>query len=67
MKNALFNNWSVMRWIRLALAVFFIVVYFTMKEGDVVALIAAAFFGSQAIFNYNCCCSGDSCSLPRKK
>jgi hypothetical protein len=64
MKRVLFNNWYTMRWIRLALAIFFIVAYFTIQKGDYVALIAAGFFGMKAILNVGCCCNDNTCSIP---
>jgi len=67
MKNVLFSNWYAMRWIRLGLAIFFLVAYFTIQEGDHVALFASIFFGVQALLNVGCCCNGNSCSLPPKK
>ncbi len=54
----LLTNWNWMRWVRLGLAIAFLMAGF--NNGDGVAYVAAAFFGIQAIFNVGCC--GADCS-----
>lgn len=61
MMSALLASWGWMRWIRLGLALAFLMA--GVQNGDPVAYMAAAFFGVQAIFNLGCCgatCRTDS-------
>lgn len=57
----LFRNWNAARVLRLVLAGSFLAA--GISEGELLAYIAAAVFGVQAIFNVGCC--GTSCATPR--
>jgi len=62
MKALLLQNWDMARYIRLGLAVIFLIT--GIRSGETVALVAAAFLGAQAVFNVGCC--GSSCSAPTR-
>ncbi|MBP6574340.1 MAG: hypothetical protein KA230_07815 [Flavobacteriales bacterium] len=52
------TNWDATRWLRLVLAIIFLIAGISQQEP--VAYVAAAFFGVQALFNVGCC--GASCA-----
>lgn len=63
MKEMLLKNWHVMRWIRLAFALFLFIQAYILKEWMFVAF--GLFFLFQVIFNFGCGANG--CALPNKK
>ncbi len=58
MKEKLLHNWHLMRVLRLAFGIIFIVQAFFMK--DIIVGFAAFFFLFQAVTNTGCC--GESCA-----
>jgi len=63
MKQILFTNWHITRWVRLAFALFlFAQAYITQ---DWFFILFGIFFFVQAIFNFVCGING--CSIPNKK
>lgn len=62
MKNLLFTNWHLMRWIRLFVAVG--ITYHAITTQHFFFLFFAAFFLFQAVFNT---CSSGSCQIPKSK
>jgi hypothetical protein len=60
-KQVLFNNWHLMRWLRLALGLFIMVQAIRRHDGFAGAI--AVFLLFQAVTNTGCCGSG-SCGLP---
>ncbi len=60
-RSLLLQNWDITRWIRLGLAVMFLVA--GILKADTLAYFAAGFFGLQAVFNVGCC--GMSCAPSR--
>ena len=63
MRTRVLTDWHMMRWMRLAFAVVFLIAGIAQHEP--VAYAAAAFFGIQAILNVGCC--GAACAPPRNK
>jgi len=61
MMERVITNWDATRWLRLVLAIIFLIAGISQQEP--VAYVAAAFFGVQALFNVGCC--GASCASPR--
>jgi hypothetical protein len=62
-KEILFNDWYLMRWIRLALGIYIAVQ--AVQLHDILAGFIAAFFLIQAITNTGCC-GARSCTVPAK-
>lgn len=63
-KETFFNNWSFMRWLRLALGI-----YIAVQAVETLSLllgVVAVFFMFQAITN-TACCGKKGCALPVKK
>lgn len=58
--NHLFRDWSAARWLRLVLAGVFLAA--AISEGEMLAYVAAAWFGIQAIFGLGCCSM--ACATP---
>ena len=58
----LFTNWGAARWIRLLIAVVFLMA--GISSGDTVAYAASFFFTLQAVLNIGCC--GSACSTTRQ-
>jgi len=58
----LFTNWGAVRWIRLLIAVAFLMA--GVSSGDTVAYAASFFFALQAVLNFGCC--GSACSTTRQ-
>jgi hypothetical protein len=65
MKQILFTNWHAMRWIRLAIGLFFIQQAIQFHE-FLLGLIAA-FFLFQAVFNSGCSLNGCSVRTLKKR
>jgi hypothetical protein len=63
MKELLFTNWHLMRWFRLAFAVFLFTQAFVLREWMFLAF--GLFFLVQVIFNLGCGTNG--CAIPDKK
>lgn len=63
MKELLFTNWHLMRWFRLAFAVFLFTQAFVLREWMFLAF--GLFFLVQVIFNLGCGANG--CAIPNKK
>lgn len=63
MKNVLFTNWHIMRWGRLAFALFLFVQAYTSREWFFIAF--GFFFLFQAFFNLGCSLNG--CAVPNNK
>jgi hypothetical protein len=63
MKELLFTNWHVMRWFRLAFALFLFAQAYYLQEWMFVAF--GLFFFVQVLFNTSCGPNG--CALPKKK
>jgi hypothetical protein len=57
--KAMLSTWHWTRWLRLAIAVMFLVQGIVAHEG--VALAAGAFFGLQALLNVGCCAVNGAC------
>lgn len=62
-REILFNDWHLMRWIRLALGIYLAVQ--AVQLHDILAGVIAAFFLIQAITNTGCC-GVRSCTVPAK-
>ena len=62
MKQLLFTDWHLMRWIRLALGLIFVV--YSLRMQDSLSGFMAVLFLFQAVFNTGCCGSR-SCSMPQ--
>lgn len=60
MKDRLFANWHLMRWIALAVALFFIVQAFRYQ--DLLSGLVGGFFLFQAVTNTGCLCG--NCAVP---
>lgn len=63
MKAVLFRNWHLMRWVRLAFALFLFYQAFLLKEWMFISF--GLFFMIQVIFNLGCGSNG--CSIPYTK
>ena len=63
MKQLLFTNWHLMRWVRLAFGLFSLQQAFQYRE--ILFGIMATFFLFQAIFNTGCGLNG--CAIPKNK
>ncbi len=63
MKQLLFTNWHIMRWIRLLFGLFSLQQAFQYRE--ILFGLIAAFFLFQAIFNTGCSLNG--CTIPKNK
>jgi hypothetical protein len=63
MKQLLFTNWHIMRWVRLAFSMFLFVQAFTTQEWFFIAF--GLFFLFQAVFNLGC--SSNGCAVPNNK
>ena len=63
MKQLLFTNWQVMRWIRLAFALFLFFQAYTTHEWFFI--VFGVFFLAQALFNLGCGANG--CQIPYSK
>jgi hypothetical protein len=63
MKRLLFTNWHLMRWVRLAFALFLFTQAYVLKEWAFIAF--GLFFLIQVIFNLGCGPNG--CAIPNNK
>ncbi len=63
MKALLFTNWHIMRWARLAFAIFFFFHAYILKEWIFIGF--GLFFFIQVIFNFGCGANG--CGVPNNK
>lgn len=63
MKNLLFTNWHLMRFVRLAIALFLFGQAYILKQWGFVAI--GLFFFVQVIFNFGCGPNG--CAVPNNK
>jgi hypothetical protein len=63
-KQTLFTGWHFMRWLRLALGIFFIIQAIDMHESLMGAV--GGFFLFTAVTNTGCC-GARSCVLPKRK
>lgn len=63
MRKLLFTNWHIMRWLRLALAIFLFVQAYTTHEWFFV--VFGLFFLFQVVFNLGCGPNG--CAVPNHK
>lgn len=63
MKNLLLTNWHLMRWVRLAVAIFLFSQAYIMREWSFVGI--GIFFLIQVIFNMGCGPNG--CAVPNSK
>lgn len=63
MKNILFTNWHLMRFVRLAIALFLFSQAYVVKDWIFVGI--GLFFLVQVIFNLGC--SPNSCTVPNNK
>jgi hypothetical protein len=59
-KDRLFTNWHLMRWIALAVGLFFIVQGFRFQ--DLISGLVGGFFLFQAVTNTGCLCG--NCAVP---
>lgn len=59
-KNRLFTNWHLMRWVALAAGLFFIIQGFRYQ--DLISGLLGGFFLFQAVTNTGCLCG--NCSIP---
>lgn len=62
-REILFSDWHLMRWLRLGLGIYLAVQ--AVKVHDTLAGVIAAFFLIQAVTNTGCCGAG-SCAIPTK-
>jgi hypothetical protein len=62
MKELLFTNWHVMRWVRLAFALFLFTQAYILQEWMFIAF--GGFFFIQAILNLGC--SSNGCTIPKQ-
>ena len=60
-KQTLFTNWNLMRWLRLALGLF--IAYQAIQLHDSLSGIISIFFLFQAVTNTGCC-GTNSCAVP---
>ncbi len=63
MKQLLFTNWHIMRWLRLAFALFLFSQAYTTQEWFFI--IFGLFFLFQVVFNLGC--GPNACALPTSK
>lgn len=63
-KQTLLTGWHLMRWVRVILGVFFLVL--AVRQQDSFIGLAAAFLLLTAITNVGCCGAG-GCSVPLQK
>lgn len=63
MKDLLFKNWHLMRWVRLVFAIFLFAQAYLLREWMFIAF--GLFFFIQVIFNLGCGSNG--CVVPNKK
>lgn len=63
MKYLLFNNWTLLRFIRLALGV--VIIVQGVAAGHGMFIIAGVLFTGMALFNAGCCTQG-SCQAGKK-
>ncbi|MBC7642404.1 hypothetical protein [Flavobacterium urumqiense] len=63
MKKLLFTNWHVMRWVRLAFALFLFAQAYILREQMFIAF--GLFFFIQVLFNLGC--SSNGCAIPNNK
>jgi len=63
MKEIIFSNWHITRWVRLAFALFLFVQSYVLREWFFI--VFGLFFLFQAIFNLGCGPSG--CAVPNNK
>ena len=63
MKDLLFTNWNVMRWFRVAFAIFLFFQAYQTHEWFFIAF--GLFFLAQGIFNLGC--QNNSCAIPNHK
>ena len=63
MKNLLLTNWHLMRWVRLAFAIFLFNQAYVLREWTFVFF--GAFFLIQVVFNMGCGANG--CAVPNSK
>lgn len=64
MRQTIFSNWNMMRFLRLAIGIAIIVQAVMAK--DVMLGLAGVFFTSLPVFNIGCC-AGGNCYVPAKK
>ena len=64
MKQGLFNNWSIFRFLRLSIGIAIIVQAVAAK--DVLFGIAGLLFTGMAVFNVGCCGMGGCNTLTKK-
>ena len=64
MKESLFSNWSIIRFLRLGIGLAIIVQAFIAK--DLLFGLAGLLFTGMAVFNAGCC-GTSGCSVPVKK
>lgn len=64
MKERILTGWNAQRWLRLGFGIVFLIAGITEREP--VALVAAAFFGVQALFDVGCC-GNQACVPPAAK
>lgn len=62
-REILFSDWHLMRWLRLGLGIYLAVQ--AVQLHDTLAGVIAAFFLIQAVTNTGCCGAG-SCAIPTK-
>ncbi|HRE51491.1 MAG TPA: hypothetical protein PK339_08725 [Flavitalea sp.] len=62
-RQNLFQNWHLMRWVRLALGAY--IAYYAIGHADILSGLIAAFFLFQAFTNTGC--AGGSCAVPPPK
>ncbi|MEP7232760.1 MAG: hypothetical protein ABI691_21045 [Ginsengibacter sp.] len=65
MKQAIFSNWNLMRFLRLALGIAIIVQSVVAKDWTMG--IAGAVFTMMPVFNIGCCGSGGCATTPPKR
>lgn len=63
MKDIIFSNWHITRWIRLVFALFLLVQSYVLREWFFI--VFGLFFLFQAIFNLGCGVNG--CAVPNIK
>lgn len=64
MKQAIFNNWNVIRFLRLIMGIAILIQGFMAK--DVLFGIAGLLFTGMALFNLGCCTTGNCAAPPAK-
>ncbi len=65
MKQAIFSNWNLMRFLRLALGIAIIVQSVVAKDWTMG--IVGALFTVMPVFNIGCCGAGGCATTPQKK